>query len=217
VVKYGSSVAGERVAKHSDYNVLVIASEIPLARLRELSAVTRAWRADGNPAPMTFTEHEWRSSADIFPMEYADILERHRELFGTAPFDGIRVDPRDLRVQTEREAMGVLLRLRGAVLAAGTDASEQLALMSASLSSLMIVFRAVLRLHGETPPQSYTELATKVAGHAGMDPAPFLEVVGHARGTAPIPKERAGAVLAAYLHGMERVAGHVDALPQPSH
>ena len=216
VVLYGSSVAGERVAKRSDYNVLVIAREIPMARLRELSAVTRAWRADGNPAPMTFTEHEWRSSADVFPMEYADILERHRVLFGSAPFDGLVVDPRDLRLQVEHESMGVLLRLRAAVLAAGIDAGEQLALMTASLSSLMIVFRA-LRLHGATPPQSYSDLVTEVAQRTGMDPAPFREVVGHARGTAPIPKERAGTVLAAYLHGMEHVAAHVDSLPQPSH
>ncbi|HEV2644679.1 MAG TPA: hypothetical protein VGT98_18340 [Candidatus Elarobacter sp.] len=217
VVLYGSAVAGERVARHSDYNVLVIVSEVPLARLRELSAVTRSWRNDGNPAPMTFTEREWRASADVFPMEYADILERHKVLFGSAPFDGVTVDPQDLRLQVEHETMGVLLRLRNAMLAAGVDAGEQLNLMTASLSSLMIVFRAVLRLHHVTPPQSYADLVAETARATGMDPAPFLEVVGHARATATIPKERAGAVLAAYLQGMERVATHVDALPHPSH
>ena len=50
---------------------------------------------------MTMTVAEWRGSADIFPMEYADILERHRVLHGTAPFEGVTVDARDLRLQLE--------------------------------------------------------------------------------------------------------------------
>ncbi len=106
VVLFGSAVAGEHNPKKSDYNVLVIVDSLPLARLRAVAAVSKAWAEDGNPPPMTFTTNEWKSSSDIFPMEYADILERHRVLFGEAPFDGIRVSPSDLRLQVEHETMG---------------------------------------------------------------------------------------------------------------
>src|SRR5687768_1249 len=82
VVLFGSAVAGEHT-KRSDYNVLVIVDALPLEKLRAVAAVSKAWAAGGNPPPMTFTTSEWRSSADIFPMEYADILERNRVLFGT--------------------------------------------------------------------------------------------------------------------------------------
>src|SRR5512132_3686927 len=99
VVLFGSAVAGEHNPKKSDYNVLVIVDALPLDRLRAVAAVTKAWSEDGNPPPMTFTMNEWKSSADIFPMEYADILERHRILFGDAPFEGIKVAPGDLRLQ----------------------------------------------------------------------------------------------------------------------
>src|SRR3954471_2887837 len=101
VVLFGSSVAGEHRAKTSDYNVLVIVDALPLEKLRAVAAVSKAWAQDGNPPPLTFTDSEWRSSADIFPMEYADILERHRVLFGAAPFDGIKVSPTDLRLEVE--------------------------------------------------------------------------------------------------------------------
>src|SRR4051795_7633625 len=97
VVLFGSSVAGEHRAKTSDYNVLVIVDSLPLERLRAVAAVSKAWAEDGNPPPMTFTTREWKSSSDIFPMEYADILERHRVLYGDPPFDGIRVNTSDLR------------------------------------------------------------------------------------------------------------------------
>src|ERR1051325_11729045 len=119
VVLYGSAAAGDHIPSRSDYNVLVIVDQLDAARLRAASATARAWGEAGNPAPMTLTESEWRGSADVFPMEYADILERHKVLFGEAPFDGIRVERSDLRLQLEQEAMGKLLKLRQGVLAAG--------------------------------------------------------------------------------------------------
>ena len=215
IVLYGSAAAGggEHVAKRSDYNVLVIVDDVPLDRLRELSAVTRAWRDDGNHPPMTFTLREWQGSSDIFPMEYADILERNRVLFGDPPFAGITVAHDDLRLQLEREAMGVLLRLRGAVLLAGTDAGAQLKLMTDSLSALMIVFRGILRLAGRKPPQGHAEIAKEVASLAGVDAAPFDAVARQLRDPKAIPKERAREVLGSYLGGMEAVATYVSALP----
>lgn len=213
VVLYGSAVAGEHIAKRSDYNVLVVVDEIPLDRLKALASVTRAWRDAGNPPPMTFTSHEWRSSADVFPMEYADIIERHRVLFGDDPFGALKVDRSDLRAQLEHESLGVLLRLRQGVLLAGDDAAEQIKLMSGSLSSLMIVFRGLVRLHGRVPPPNYAELAHEAGEVAGISPDPFYEVIHQVRGDKPIQKERASAILGTYLRAMEAVASYIDALP----
>ncbi len=215
VVLYGSAAAGggEHVAKKSDYNVLIIVDDVPLDQLRELSAVTRAWRDAGNHPPMTFTEREWRSCGDIFAMEYADILERNKLLYGDSPFNGITVAHDDLRLQVEREAMGVLLRLRGAVLLAGTDAAEQIKLMTASLSTLMIVFRGILRLAGRKPPHGFAEIAREVAAVAAVDASPFDAVARQLHDSKSIPKERAREVLGAYLTGMEAVAMYVSTLP----
>lgn len=215
VVLYGSAAAGgaEHVAKRSDFNVLIIVNEVPLGRLRELSAVTRAWRDAGNHPPMTFTEREWRASSDIFAMEYADILERNKLLYGNSPFDGVSVDRNDLRLQVEREAMGVLLRLRGGVLLAGNDSGEQIKLMTASLSTLMVVFRGLLRLAGRTPPHGHAEIAREVAALTGIDASPFEAVSQQIRDSKAIPKERAQAVLGAYLTAMEAVTAYVSTLP----
>jgi len=215
VVLYGSAAAGggEHVAKKSDFNVLIIVDDVPLERLRELSAVTRAWRDAGNHPPMTFTEREWRSSSDIFAMEYADILERNKVLYGEPPFAGITVQHDDLKLQVDREAMGVLLRLRGAVLLAGTDSGEQIKLMTASISTLMIVFRGILRLAGRTPPHGYAEIAKEVAAMAAIDASAFEAVSRQLRDSKSIPKERAREVLGAYLSGMEAVVMYVSALP----
>ena len=114
-------------------------------------------------------------SADIFPMEYADILERHRVLYGTPPFEGIKVDREHLRLQVEHEAMGKLLKLRQGVLAAGGDQKAQVELLAASLSTIMVIFRAVERLHGAVPPTDYERLSRDVSARAGFDSSPSAE------------------------------------------
>jgi len=157
-----------------------------------------------------FTATEWQSSADVFPMEYADILERHRVLYGPDPCIGITVDQDDLRLEVEQQALGKLLHLRRAVMAAGVDDKADVELLEASLSAIMVVFRGVARLHGDVPPQDYAELSRSVGASAGFDPAPFERVVRHVRGEAKLPRADARQVLAGYLVGMESLVAYLD-------
>jgi hypothetical protein len=210
IVLYGSAAAGEHIAKRSDYNVLVIVDALDPAHLSAASAASRAWADAGNPAPLTLTMSEWRGSADIFPMEYADILDRHRVLHGEAPFDGINVAMKDLRLQLEQEAMGKLIKLRQGVLASGNEADRQIELLAASLSAIMIIFRSFLRLHGEAPPKDNAALATAVARHAQLDAAPFIRVIKHVRDESKLKSTDATATMGGYLRGMEQLVGHLD-------
>jgi hypothetical protein len=212
VVLFGSAVAGEHLAKTSDYNVLVIVDSLPLERLRAVAAVSKAWAEDGNPPPMTFTTSEWRSSSDIFPMEYADILERHRVLHGDPPFDGISVNPADLRLQVEHQTMGKLLQLRQAVMGAGGDSALQLNVLEKSLSTLMVVFRGVVRLHAQVPSQDYEALTRTVGEKAGFSPEPFVRVIRHVRGSEKLRREAASGILEEYLSAMERLVAYLDRL-----
>ena len=220
VVLYGSAARGDHIPKQSDYNVLVLLESMDSARVDTAafvaaSSVARAWRESGNPPPMTMTMEEWRHSADIFPMEYADILERHRVLHGEPPFAGITVSPADLRLQLERELMGKLLQLRQSALLAGTDGKRQAELVGASLSTMMVLFRAILRLHGEHPPADNVATATRVGALVGFDPAPFLRAVRHVRGEARLTGPEAGQVLGGYIAAIEQLSRHLDQFTAP--
>ena len=209
IVLYGSAAGDEHHAGHSDYNVLVVVDRLTMAELGgPLSALTRAWRDGGNPAPLILTREEWRRSADIFPMEYADILDRHRVLYGTPPFDGMTIGPADLRLQVEHEAMAKLLQLRTALMGAGRDAPRVRTLLAASLSTFMVIFRAVERLHGARPDSSYEVVARAVAARAGFDAVPFERVAGHRRGTDAL--DDAIDVAAGYLGGIEKLVRYLD-------
>jgi len=210
IVLYGSAAAGEHIAKKSDYNVLVIVDELDAPRLAAASAASRAWTDSGNPAPLTMTMREWKGSSDIFPMEYADILDRHRVLSGDSPFDGISVDLKDLRLQLEHEAMGKLIRLRQGTLASGNEGERQLELLTASLSAIMIIFRAFVRLHRDTPAKDNLTLIEAVAGRTGFDAQPFARVVRHVRGESSIKPTEASSVLGSYMRGMEQLVAYLD-------
>lgn len=211
VVLYGSAAAGEHIPKRSDYNVLLLLDQMDATTLASASAVARAWSDAGNPPPMTMTVDEWRGSADVFPMEYADILERHRVLYGTPPFDGITVDRKDLRLQLEQQVMGKLLQLRQGVLLAGTDGKRQAELIAASLSTMMVLFRSVLRLCGERPDTDNSALAQRVGALAGFDASPFVRAVQHVRGERKLEADGASGVLPGYLAGIERLQHYLDA------
>ena len=211
VVLYGSAAGGDHIPQRSDYNVLVLLESLDNAQsFVAASAVARAWRESGNPPPMTMTLEEWRRSADIFPMEYADILERNRVLHGEPPFAGISVAPADLRLQLEQQVMGKLLQLRQGALLAGTDGKRQAELVAASLSTMMVLFRAVLRLHGEPPTGDSTTTATRVGALAGFDPAPFIRAVRHVHGAEKLTSTEAGQVLSGYLGAIERLNHYLD-------
>jgi hypothetical protein len=215
VVLYGSAAGGDHIPSRSDYNVLVLLSgdgAAPLAVTPSagVTAVARAWREAGNPPPMTMTLEEWRRSADIFPMEYADILDRNRVLYGAAPFDGITVAPADLRLQLEQQVMGKLLQLRQGALLAGTDGKRQTELVAASLSTMMVLFRAVLRLHGERPAADNAAVAERVGALAGFDAMPFVRAVRHVHGAEKLSSDDAGRVLTGYLAAIERLSSHLD-------
>ncbi len=216
VVLYGSAASDEAVAGHSDQNVLVIVNTMALATLRTLGQTVRAWQEAGNPPPLTLTIDEWNRSADIFPMEYADILERHRVLDGTLPLEGIVVRPSDLRLQVEQEAMGKLLRLRRGVMTAGTDVARQQELLRNSFSALLVIFRGVLRLYGEKPPRDAVAVIHAAAQRCGFNAAPFVAVAGMVRGGAKIADRESEAVLAGYVEGMDTLVLHLDRYTPPS-
>jgi hypothetical protein len=210
VVLYGSAAVGEHIPKQSDYNVLLLLDTVDWSSVAAASAVARAWNDAGNPPPMTMTVDEWRRSADVFPMEYADILERHRVLHGTLPVHGITVSRENLRLQLEQQVMGKLLQLRQGALLAGTDTKRQAELIAASLSTMMVLFRAVIRLHGEKPEGDNLSLSQRVASLAGFDATPFARAVRHVRGESKLSGGETSALLAGYIAGIEQLRRYLD-------
>ena len=210
VVLYGSAARGDRLAKRANLNVLVLVQQITMAHLRKESAIAAAWREAGNPPPLTLTMDEWRSSSDIFPMEYADIIAHHRVLHGLLPSDGIKVDPANLRLQLEHETMGKLLRLRHAILSAGTDERAQRELLEESVSSMMVLIRSAARLSGMEPPADSEALWADFERRSGVPLGELTRVVRYSRGSVKIERGALDATLEGYLGAVQALVRYLD-------
>ena len=209
VALYGSTVRGEQVSRRPNLNVLLVVEAIDMGHLQREAAVARAWREAGHPPPLTLTVDEWLTSADIFPMEYADILAHHRILHGALPAIPL-VEREHLRLQLEHEAQSKLLRIRHAILSSGAEPKALLEMMADSAPSIMSLLRASLRLAGEEPPADSRAVIDQLERVTRVEGAAFRSVLGHARGDSRIPDKEAVAVTAKYLSGVGALVDWID-------
>jgi hypothetical protein len=215
VALYGSTVRGEQISRTPNLNVLVLVDSIDMDRLRREASVARAWREAGHPPPLTLTMAEWRSSSDIFPLEYADILAHHRVLHGALPPERPTVRREDLRLQLEHETLSKLLRLRHGVLSSGGDPRALLEMIEGSASSILALLRATLRLAGEEPPADSSSVLDRIQVITGINTGTFRRVLGHSRGDAKVKEADASSLTANYLASVAELVTWVDAQEPP--
>jgi hypothetical protein len=212
VVLYGSAAAGDHNEKFSDYNVLCVLRQITPAQLGASESVFRWWREAGNPSPLLLTEDEVRHSTDCFAIEFHDIKESHRILYGPDVVSPITVETCFYRAQVEHDLRAKLLRLRQKASGVLSDKGVLLRLMADSVSTFCVLFRHALLLHGIEAPVKKREVIERSAAQFGMDPAPFRSLLalredgGKAKEIEPEP------LLAAYLKEIGKVIDAVDRL-----
>lgn len=216
VVLYGSAASTDSAGVRADYNLLILVEEVRLPDLLLVSDTVDRWTGDGNPPPLTFTRAEWEASADIFPMEYCDVLESHKELFGSLDVAHPRISTEHLRLQLEQETMGKLLWLRQGATIAGSNAAAQTRLLEGAFSKLLVLCRGLLRLHGMRPPAQRDAVITQAAATAGLDGRPLLYIGQSVAKEAPHGAAVSHDVLAGTLALLEQLASHINTFRPPS-
>jgi hypothetical protein len=212
VVLYGSAAAGDRNEKFSDYNVLCVLRQIAPAQLAASEAIFRWWREAGNPAPLLLTEEEVRTSTDCFAIEFHDIKESHRILYGADVVSPLVVETCFYRAQVEHDLRAKLLRLRQKASGVLSDRNVLLRLLVDSVSTFCVLFRHALILYGAGAPAQKREVIDRAVERFGIDAAPFRTLLdlreerGNPKDTEPAP------LLAAYLNEIGKVINAVDRL-----
>ena len=112
VILYGSGASGDHHAKFSDLNVLCVLKQITPRELGESEPIFRWWKEHKHPAPLLMSEEEVHNSADCFPIEYHDMKDRRKMLYGPDVIADVHVDSKYYRAQMEHELRSKLFRLR---------------------------------------------------------------------------------------------------------
>jgi hypothetical protein len=214
VMLYGSAAAGDFVAGESNYNLLVIVEPLGVTELKSLGHPLAAWEREGHVLPMLFTPQQLLSSLDAFPIEMLDIQQSRRTLFGSDLLHGARIEAVDLRRAVERELTGKLLALRGKYAVIGEDARAVHDLMSGSLSTILVLFRAALRLYQSEVPDTKLDAMRALSRHIQFDTRPFERLYEMKQRQASGGRGAADVSFAAYLGAIERVAAAINQFQQ---
>ncbi len=209
VILYGSAAAGDHAGRESDYNVLMVFPKLDDDGWTALQHGLRRWLRSGQPAPWVFVGEELTRSRDVFPIELSDVREAHTVLYGEDVVAGIEVQPKHLRLQLEREARAMVLRLRAARLQCRRD-REVRALMVRTIGALGALVRAALRLHGQPPPAAKLEALELWTRRTGQPMHAARRVMELKLGRARVGRGELFELLAAYQSEVEAFAAALD-------
>lgn len=212
VVLYGSGAVGDRNEKFSDYNVLCVLTRIDPALLGAAETVFRWWRTQGNPSPLLLTRHEVETSTDCFAIEFQDIQQHHRILYGEDLVSSLVVDRCFYRAQVEHDLRAKLLRLRQKSAGILSDKDALCRLLADSVSTFCVLFRHALILHGIEAPARKREVIQRARERFGIDAAPFEALLDRREARLKPKAIDPVSVLGAYLNEIGKVIDAVDVL-----
>ncbi len=209
VVLYGSAAAGDAIPGKSGYNLMTVLKKCGFEDIKAIGTASKDWLKKGNPPPLVFTPEYLLSSTDTFPIELADMKEHHKMLFGEDLLPGLNIDLDDLRLALEREFKGQLIFLRHSYLQSGGGEKAIKNLMANTVSPLLVLCRAALRLHRAAVPASKLDCAAELAKHAQFDPEIFKTAHDMRRGEYK-GGEAPEALFGRYLASIEQLCTAVD-------
>lgn len=209
VVLYGSAAAGEHNEHFSDLNVLCVLTQVTPAELADSEPIFKWWREQGNPSPLLLTEDELRTSTDCFPVEFHDMQERHRILYGENLIKDLVIDRTFYRAQVEMELRAKLLRLRQKAAEILLDKPVLLRLMIDSVPNFLVLARHALLL-SEKPSGWRKREIVRHLPDIGVEGTPFdilLDLREQSKRAGDVdPAE----LFAAYLQQIQSLVSHVD-------
>jgi len=165
IALYGSAVGKNFVSGSSDLNIAVVVKALRFEVLHKLQPRIAAWHKQGFALPLLMDKEFLQRSRDVFPMEFYDIAEQHRLLWGEDVFQALGLDGRHLRFQAEYEARSKLLRLEALYLEFAGDKNHLRTLMLDSLKTFLILMRNLIRLRGESGVLAYHEVLDRFEQH----------------------------------------------------
>lgn len=178
VLLYGSGADGSYRPGVSDANILILLDEPQPELLEALAKRGKRIMKKRRITPMVISEEEYRRGADVFPMEYLDIRDRHVTLFGSDITGELEFSETHLRHQLEEQLRGSLFSLRQLILSARGRKRVLSKELPRWYGTLQVVFKGLLRLvrPGEAI-QSGEAALPLLAGRFSFDPKPFEELL----------------------------------------
>jgi hypothetical protein len=209
VVLYGSAASDEYVKGRSNINCLILLKEVTPPQLKKSSGYIKQWRANGIATPLFVDPAYVHASLDVFPIEFLDMKQRYRVMHGQDFLRDLNIDLQHLRFQCEQELKGKMLKLRQFYLEGFGSEIRLTALLTKSISTFMVLFRALLHLKQPAAPQSADQILAGLS-RLGLPVAAMKSVYGMKREELKVGAVELDALFAKYLSEIQTAIEYVD-------
>jgi hypothetical protein len=180
LVAYGLAGA----AANEPVTTLALVDRLAPEDLRACAGRVSGWRLRGLGTPLILNTKEFGRSLDAFPFEFGTILADHELVAGDDPFDGLAVDPADLRRACEVQARSHLLHLREGFMEAEGRSEAVAELIVRSAPALAALLNHVRRLSGSATGSTVLTRVADIGTHGTISAdeaqriiSPYLDAV----------------------------------------
>ncbi|MBM4256574.1 MAG: hypothetical protein FJ147_11855 [Deltaproteobacteria bacterium] len=213
VVLYGSAAGENFVPGSSDLNTAIVVQHIGFEVLKKLQPHMSSWHKRGFAVPLIIDRNFLHHSRDVFPMEYLDIKEQHRTLWGEEIFDTLPISGEHLRFLAEHEVRSRLLRLQALYLERADEPPRLRQILLDSLKTFLTLMRHLLRLQGKSEVQNYAEVLSLFEQQFQVSFPEMHRLIAIRRGTRDWPHEPATEFFREYLEDVQRLVSLIETLP----
>ena len=148
VTVYGSAITERFTDRFSDVNVLIILDHADPVAVTGLGKGATKIMTKNRITPLLLTEAEYLGSADVFPMEYLDIVDTRKVIFGDDLTKKLEITKLNLRHQIEEEIRGSINSIRRALVATKGSSRLMKRILKSWFGSQSALLRGLLRLDG---------------------------------------------------------------------
>jgi len=210
VILYGLAVQRPETTRPEETQVVILFKELKSSQLDAIQPAVQQWLRKRHPMPKIFTVERFLQSADIFPIEYMEILNHHRICDGIDVTDRIKVTRANLRLQLETEFKGKLLQLREGYLAAANHPKNLTELLSYSFGSLEPILNALCDWLGGDGSASLEVVVQQLSEKLSLDLDVFETLDSLRAENAKMEKSKLKPLFDRYLSTLERISDFVD-------
>jgi predicted nucleotidyltransferase len=167
-VLFGSAAEG-RLGPASDVNLLLVLRSFAPDRIGRMRDALLTAEAAVKLRVMFLLESEVTSAAEFFAQKFADILRRHRTIFGEDVLAALKV-PRHAEIfRLKQILLNLVLRLRETYTLRGHRPEQVRRALADTLGPLRAACATLLELEGNAPHADSTEAFTSVAASFGPE------------------------------------------------
>ncbi|HSN04343.1 MAG TPA: hypothetical protein VLS44_05125 [Nitrospira sp.] len=210
ILLYGSAVRGEFVAGRSNFNIVLVLKSYAGESLKKYGALHRRWAKEQVVVPLFLTRDDMQAASLVFPLEYLEILEHHRVLWGQDPFVGFKVDQRYLAGEVLQSLRGNLLRLRQRYVEGGGTEEAITILLPLSVTTLCPPLRGLQRLLGRPVLSQSEALLKDIESHLAFDGSGLRDALLLKRGQISPGQKEIPRLFDRYVEGLSQLVAKVE-------